>query len=82
MRVDSDTLEMRINKHSWNTRANTLYIDQPIHTGYSYGHEGDEGPMTQRDIARDLHEFLLRFVEAHPKYAAAPLILTGESYAG
>jgi len=70
-----------LRKHSWNNKANLLYLDQPIGTGYSRGDE--------KNYAKDQYEarkifgiFLVKFYEKYPEFKNKRLYIAGESYAG
>ncbi|KAF7307471.1 Alpha/beta-hydrolase [Mycena indigotica] len=69
------------NKFSWNKLADTIWIDQPVGTGYSTsdanGYVPDEDQMGQ-----DFVQFLSNIVKIFPSLAKRPLYLSGESYAG
>ncbi|KAJ7769354.1 alpha/beta-hydrolase [Mycena metata] len=69
------------NNLSWNTLADTVWVDQPVGTGYSTsdatGYVPDEDQM-----GRDFVEFLSNIVKIFPSLAKRPLHLAGESYAG
>ncbi|KAI0822442.1 alpha/beta-hydrolase [Trametes gibbosa] len=69
------------NPFSWNTLADTIWIDQPVGTGFSTadakGYVADEDQM-----AEDFLGFLTNLVKVFPSLATRPLYLTGESYAG
>ncbi|KAI8990743.1 alpha/beta-hydrolase [Trametes punicea] len=70
-----------VNPYSWNTLADTIWIDQPVGTGLSTadtkGYVADEDQM-----AEDFLGFLSNLVKVFPSLATRPLYLTGESYAG
>ncbi|KAJ7668909.1 alpha/beta-hydrolase [Mycena rosella] len=69
------------NNFSWNKLADTVWVDQPVGTGYSTsdatGYVPDEDQM-----GRDFVEFLSNIVKIFPSLAKRPLHLAGESYAG
>lgn len=77
-----DDLSLTLNPYSWNTRANVLYIDQPVNTGFSYADFGDLGVISEQDMADNMYEFFQIFFQQYPKYANNPFFITGESYAG
>ncbi|KAM5536828.1 hypothetical protein V8D89_009546 [Ganoderma adspersum] len=69
------------NPYTWNTLADTIWIDQPVGTGYSTA--DTEGYVANEDqTAEDFLGFLTYLVEVFPSLATRPLYLTGESYAG
>lgn len=73
------------NPYSWNERANTIFIDQPVGVGYSYsryGVEVGESETGAKDVARFLRIFFEAFPEFHKAARKAGFHLSGESYAG
>ena len=74
-KVGDDTT---LNPNSWNTQANSLYIDQPPGTGFSTGKYDNN----ETQVAEDTFEFLVEFYKAHPEYANNDFFIVGESYAG
>jgi len=79
-RVNPGGQNTTINDHSWNKRANTIFLDQPANVGFSYT-EGDS-PTNSDDAAKDVVAFLQLFVQANKKFKKSDLVVTGESYAG
>jgi hypothetical protein len=81
------------NATSWTAFANLLYVDARG-TGFSYGIApgmADEAQRAAEFSVRNFHPFLdaadivrvvLRFLAAHPRLRAAPVVLAGESYGG
>ena len=68
------------NPNSWNTKANLLYVDQPIGTGFSKG--GVHDVKSEKEVAEDMAIMLKGFLEQNPEYAGRDFYITGESYAG
>ncbi|PCH36516.1 hypothetical protein WOLCODRAFT_28645 [Wolfiporia cocos MD-104 SS10] len=69
------------NKHSWNTHANVIFLDQPVNVGFSYANDGtsvNTSPVAGKDVYAFLELFLGRF----PQYAKAPFHIAAESYGG
>ncbi|KAI0767256.1 alpha/beta-hydrolase [Fomes fomentarius] len=70
-----------INPFGWHTLADTIWIDQPVGTGFSTadakGYAADED-----QVAEDFLGFLRNLVSVFPSLSTRPLYLTGESYAG
>ncbi|PWN99032.1 alpha/beta-hydrolase [Tilletiopsis washingtonensis] len=69
------------NAYSWNSRMNTLFIDQPIGVGYSYSRYGTHTYDADQGAA-DVYKFLRIFLGAFERFASNELILSGESYGG
>ncbi|KAF9237071.1 peptidase S10 serine carboxypeptidase [Melanogaster broomeanus] len=69
------------NPYSWNTRANMIFLDQPVGVGYSYTTDGSS-VVTSADAAKDVYAFFELFMTRFPKYAKLPFHVAGESYAG
>lgn len=83
---DSDDCEhLTLNRNSWNLKANILFLDQPVGTGFSYGaplySTGglDDGLIM---AAQQFRAFLQRFLYYYPAYVDRPVYVFGESYAG
>ncbi|EGX89991.1 carboxypeptidase Y [Cordyceps militaris CM01] len=66
------------NPDSWNNRANILFLDQPVGTGYSYG----EGVDSSLAASKDIYALLKLFFQQFPQYAKQDFHIAGESYAG
>jgi len=77
--VDKDGKTTHLNKNSWNSRANVIYVDQPSATGFSTGL-----PTThdEQGVASNMYKFMEGFYKALPQYANKDFYLFGESYAG
>ena len=70
------------NLHTWNTKFNVVFVDQPAGTGYSYC-PTDECYVTSLDqMADQMFDFLTGFLKLHPEFENSQLYLTGESFAG
>jgi carboxypeptidase C (cathepsin A) len=80
--VINNDLSLSINKYSWNSFANLLYVDQPVGTGFSYADNYDDYVTNEDQIAEDMYTFLENFFVQYPQYSKLPLFITGESYAG
>ena len=70
------------NAYSWNARANLLFVDQPVGTGFSYSRWPTDYVTNEKQVAQQLYDFLQAFVVQFPQFAGRPLFITGESYAG
>ncbi|KAJ7028891.1 serine carboxypeptidase [Mycena alexandri] len=69
------------NPHSWNSKSNLLFIDQPVGVGYSYA-EHDEAVDTTEAAAKDIAAFLAIFFESMQGLKGRPFHIAGESYGG
>ncbi|KAI9448816.1 Alpha/Beta hydrolase protein [Lactarius psammicola] len=70
-----------INPHSWNERANIIFLDQPVGVGYSYSSDGST-VSTSPTAGLDVYAFLELFVTHFHKYAHLPFHIAAESYGG
>ncbi|KAF8602101.1 alpha/beta-hydrolase [Ceratobasidium sp. AG-I] len=77
--IEEDGRNTTLNKYSWNTNANLLFIDQPAGVGYSY----NDGPTVDNSFiaADDLWAFLQLFYKRFDQYSGE-LHVAGESYGG
>lgn len=76
--VDGQLVE---NPHSWNNKANLVFIDQPVGTGFSKG-EITKMPHNEDQVAEQFGVFLKGFFESRTEYKGREFYITGESYAG
>ena len=78
---EEDGKTLKSNPYSWNTRANLLYVDQPVGTGFS--HSAITHLNTNEDeVAENMAQFLEKFVAKYPQLEGRDFYITGESYAG
>lgn len=74
----SENLTVVRNPDSWNNKANVLYIDQPVNTGFSYG----DAVNTTLAASKDVYALLSLFFQQFPQDAKLDFHIAGESYAG
>ncbi|KIP04923.1 hypothetical protein PHLGIDRAFT_31123 [Phlebiopsis gigantea 11061_1 CR5-6] len=70
-----------VNKYSWNSHSNMIFLDQPVNVGYSYSDDGST-VNTSPVAAEDVYAFIQLFLSRYPEYASAPFHLAAESYGG
>ncbi|WPH00639.1 Hypothetical protein R9X50_00346900 [Acrodontium crateriforme] len=68
-----------LNRYSWNTYANMLYVDQPIGTGFSYGDDTTDSTLTAAPYVWTL---LQAFYSHFPHYKNRDFGIFTESYGG
>lgn len=78
----NEDLSVKNNPFSWNARANFIFIDQPVGTGYSKAASIIDYDMTEDQVAADFMSFLKGFFDVHPEFKGRDIYVTGESYAG
>ena len=79
--VNEETGKAEINPYAWNSKADIIFVDQPIRTGYSHAEKRDV-PISQEAVAAHMVTFLKGFLEVHKHLKNRDLYLVGESYAG
>ncbi|KAF8320087.1 alpha/beta-hydrolase [Clavulina sp. PMI_390] len=67
-----------VNPHAWTTKYNLVVLDHPIGAGFSYGRQVDNS----EDAAKDVYDFLQKFLTLFPYLAGNRLVLSGGSYGG
>ncbi|KAL4494283.1 hypothetical protein ABPG73_018802 [Tetrahymena malaccensis] len=77
----NDNLTLQNNAYSWNNKANLVFVDQPVGTGFSIAGKG-ELVTNEDEVGEDFYQFILGFLEQNPQFIGRPLFVTGESYAG
>ncbi|WCJ25587.1 serine carboxypeptidase-like 25 [Euphorbia peplus] len=82
-RINKTASGLYINKFSWNTVANLLFLETPAGVGFSYSNRTSD-LKTTGDIrtAKDSLKFLVEWMKRFPRYKNREMYLTGESYAG
>ncbi|PWN38481.1 alpha/beta-hydrolase, partial [Meira miltonrushii] len=67
------------NGYSFTRAANVLYVEQPVHTGFTTGITEN---TNEDEVAAQFASFLANFYKIFPELATKKLWITGESYAG
>ncbi|KZW00798.1 alpha/beta-hydrolase [Exidia glandulosa HHB12029] len=80
IRTDNDADAYK-NEYSWDTLADSFWLDQPVGTGYATA-ESTGYVLNEDEMAADFVRFLANLVKVFPSLATRPLHLIGESYAG
>ncbi|KAL3629562.1 Serine carboxypeptidase 24 [Castilleja foliolosa] len=82
-RINKTGSSLYLNKYSWNTEANILFLESPAGVGYSYTNTStnlkDSG---DKRTAQDALVFLVRWLDRFPQYKYREFYISGESYAG
>ncbi|KAF4375968.1 hypothetical protein CsatB_021084 [Cannabis sativa] len=82
-RINKKASGLNLNKFSWNTVANLLFLETPAGVGFSYtNRSSDLFDTGDRRTAKDSLQFLIRWLDRFPRYKGREIYLTGESYAG
>ncbi|XP_023524192.1 serine carboxypeptidase-like 7 [Cucurbita pepo subsp. pepo] len=74
--------QLILNPHTWTKKANILFIDTPVGTGFSYAQtprglkKGDVLQIEQN------HQFLRKWLADHPEFIRNPFYVGGGSYSG
>ncbi|KAH7100866.1 peptidase S10, serine carboxypeptidase [Auriculariales sp. MPI-PUGE-AT-0066] len=71
----------RYNPHSWNTKTNLFFLDEPIGVGFSYADHG-ETVFTTEEAAIDVAVFITIFFETFSQFQGRAFHMSGESYGG
>lgn len=67
---------------SWNTLANTLYVESPAFVGFSDSDSKQDLHSNDTKTASDNYRALESFYDKFPELATRDMYFTGESYAG
>ena len=72
-----------INDYSWNTKANLLFLDNPIGVGFSHA-KRDDVPRFETAVKKNIQTFFQRWIDLPPfkQLQGRPIFITGESYGG
>jgi serine carboxypeptidase 1 len=74
-------VEQHARNTTWLNRADLLFIDNPVGTGFSYVNNGAYTTNID-EIAADLLNWAKSWFKTHPTYQRAPLFIFSESYGG
>ncbi|TKW11790.1 hypothetical protein SEVIR_6G255500v4 [Setaria viridis] len=76
--------ELKPRATTWLAKADLLFVDNPVGTGFSYVEGGDKSLMARTDAeaARDLVALLCALYRDNPRLRASPLYIVAESYGG
>lgn len=82
--INSDNKTLFENVYSWNERANVLYLESPIGTGFSYSTKNISFDDANDDqtLNQNLNALADFFSRVQPKYINRTFFISGESYAG
>ncbi|RPA81850.1 alpha/beta-hydrolase [Ascobolus immersus RN42] len=74
-------LSFKVNPGAWNEKANLLFVDQPVGTGFSYT-EGSRYLHELDEMSTHFIAFLTGFFQSFPELEKSEIYISGESYAG
>ncbi|CAM0148605.1 unnamed protein product [Urochloa decumbens] len=76
--------ELKPRATTWLAKADLLFVDNPVGTGFSYVEGGDKSLMARTDAeaARDLVTLLCALYRDKPSLRPSPLYIVAESYGG
>ncbi|KAJ7955651.1 Carboxypeptidase [Quillaja saponaria] len=82
-RLNKTGSNLFLNKYSWNTEANILFLESPAGVGFSYSNtSSDLNDSGDKKTAQDALVFLIRWMSRFPQYKYREFYIAGESYAG
>ncbi|KAG2668200.1 hypothetical protein I3760_15G149100 [Carya illinoinensis] len=82
-RINRTGSSLYLNKYSWNTEANLLFLESPAGVGFSYSNtSSDLRDSGDKRTAQDALVFVIRWMSRFPQYKYREFYIAGESYAG
>jgi carboxypeptidase C (cathepsin A) len=78
----SSSAALKPNPFSWNEKYHTLFVDQPVGTGFASCPTDACYATTLTQVGSMFVDFLNGIYARHAELAASPLFITGESFAG
>lgn len=76
------TTKLTARPYTWLEKANLLFVDSPVGTGFSYVDNTSLLLTNDEDVATDLVRFFQAFFENHQELQQSPLFIFAESYGG
>ena len=74
----SESTNLRVNDHSWNKRANLLYLEIPGGVGFS---TGPDEAINDESVAKETVTALNLFLARFPAFRKSDLYFSGHGYA-
>ncbi|RZF45122.1 hypothetical protein LSTR_LSTR011966 [Laodelphax striatellus] len=74
--------KIRKRTHSWYKKANMIFIDNPVGSGYSFTDSKEGYVKNQTIIGKQLLSAISQFFQLFPSLRKNEFFITGESYAG
>ncbi|KAL0874282.1 hypothetical protein Bca101_023987 [Brassica carinata] len=68
--------------HSWTKVANIIFLDQPVGTGFSYARTQILDTPSDSRQAKQIHEFIRKWLSKHTEFISNPFYVGGDSYSG
>ncbi|CAF2136264.1 unnamed protein product, partial [Brassica napus] len=68
--------------HSWTKVANIIFLDQPVGTGFSYATTQLLDTPSDSGEAKQIHEFIRKWLSKHTEFISNPFYVAGDSYSG
>ncbi|KAG2788205.1 hypothetical protein Pcac1_g2481 [Phytophthora cactorum] len=75
-------LSTKLNRFSWTTQANMVWVDIPVNSGFSYSTVAEDDEFTDERVTESVFLFLQGFLKKHHELQGRELFLVGESYGG
>jgi hypothetical protein len=69
-------------KYGWDRTHTTIFVDQPINTGFSWSEDDRDRCYDEKCVSDDMLDFMTELYKARPELQSLPFFVTGESYAG
>ncbi|XP_044509215.1 serine carboxypeptidase-like 16 [Mangifera indica] len=68
--------------YSWTKTASILFVDAPVGTGFSFALTPDGFATSDTLAAREIYQFLRKWLMEHPQYLKLQLFVGADSYSG
>ncbi|XP_006296368.2 putative serine carboxypeptidase-like 23 isoform X1 [Capsella rubella] len=82
-RIDKTGSNFYLNKFTWNTEVNILFLESPAGVGFSYTNtSSDLKDSGDERTAQENLIFLIKWMSRFPQYQYRDFFIAGESYAG
>ena len=73
-RMETGSQALSNNPEGWNQKANLLYVDQPVNTGFSYA---SNYVRNEQEVAEDMYAFVQGFLKDFPEFVGRDFYITG-----